>query len=415
MSQEIAAEIPSNLSSEFHVSDLRAHWPLDPEIAFLNHGSFGACTTRVLAYQSELRERLEREPVAFFTRFLPDALDKARQAVAAWLHADPEGFAFVPNASAGVATVLSNLRFEPGDEILVTNQTYQACLNMIDHLAARTGARLVMVEIPWPGTDPESLVTSLAHAITPRTKLAFLDHITSPMGLVLPLEDILPHFARHGVPVLIDGAHAPGHIPLDVTRLFELGATFYTGNGHKWPCAPKGAAFLAVRGDYRDGFHPLVISHGYSQPLKAGQTRFRAEFDWTGTSDPTPYLAWPAAIAAVGALMDGGFPTIMAENRRRAIAFRARLCERLDIPEPTPASMVGGLAAVPLPRPMPDLHDHLFNHSKIEIPVIPWPPHTTHRGDRPHGAVWVLRAAIHLHTRASDLDRLMAALDEVLP
>lgn len=387
----------------------REHWPLDPTIAFLNHGSFGACPTAVLNHQQALRLRLEREPVAFFVRELPALLAEARHTLAAWMNVDPEGFAFVPNASTGVATVLSNLRLAPGDEVLVTDQTYQACLNMLEHAASRAGARIVTVPIRWPDADPGAIASDLAGAITAQTRFALLDHITSPMGLVLPLEHILPAFAQRGIDVLIDGAHAPGHIPLNIDRLFSLGATYYTGNGHKWPCAPKGAAFLAVRADRRAGFHPLVISHGFSQPLAPGQTRFRAEFDWTGTADPTAALAWPFAVDHVGRLSPGGWPAIMAENRARALAFRERLCALFGISAPTPSSMVGALAAVPLPRPCPELHDTLFGQG-LEIPVIPWPPATSHCGDRPGGAVWVLRAAIHLHTRDADLDRLVEAL-----
>ncbi len=394
---------------------LREHWTLDEDVAFLNHGSFGATPRSVLVAQARLRERLEREPVAFFERFLPDALAAARGEVAAWIGADPEGLAFVPNASTGVATVLANLALSPGDELLVTDHAYGACHNAFAHTAARagacpakgeagSGARLVVASIPFCGATADGIVAAIARALTPRTRLVLLDHVTSPSGLVMPLERLLPLLAERGIDVLVDGAHAPGMLELDLDALARAGMTYYTGNGHKWPCAPKGTAFLWVRADRRDGFHPLVISHGLTMPLPPGLSRFRAEHDWTGTDDPSAHLAFPIAIAHLAELMPGGWPAIRARNRALTLAMRAALCDALAIAPPCDDALVAGLAAIPLPADArPDLtakalHDRLFEHHKVEVPVYEF------QGTR------ILRVAPHLHTDHSDLERLITAL-----
>jgi len=385
-------------------SALRDLWNLDDEVAFLNHGSFGATPKSVLAAQARLRDQLEQEPVRFFERYLPGALAAAREAVAAWVGGDPAGLAFVPNASTGVATVLANLRLEPGDELLVTNHAYGACRNAFALTAERAGAVLVTAEIPFPGTTEDTIVAAVLAAVTSRTKLALIDHVTSPTGLVFPLERLLPELAARGVDVLVDAAHAPGMLAVDLDRLAAIGATYYTANGHKWPCAPKGAAFLWVRADRRDGFHPLVVSHGLTAALEPGQTRFRAEFDWMGTDDPTPYLAWPTAIEHLGALMAGGWDTIRRRNRDLTLAARDRLCELLAIAPPADNALIGCLASLPLPpgrRPELSahaLHERLADVHHVQLPIFDW------EGQR------VLRVALHLHTDLEDIEALAVAL-----
>lgn len=384
----------------------RHHWQLDPDLAFLNHGSFGATPLVVLEAQAALRTRMEANPVDFFARFLPAALAEARLKVAAWVQADPEGLVFVPNASAGVATVLANARFGPGDELLVTDHAYGACRNAFALAAERRGARLVTASIPFPGTTPEAIIDAVLAAVTERTRLVMLDHVTSPTGLVFPLEGLLPHFAARGIDVLVDGAHGPGMVEVDVERLAGLGLTYYAANGHKWPCAAKGAAFLWVHARRRDGFHPLVISHGLTQPLTPGQSRFRAEHDWTGTADPTPYLTWPDAIAFVASLVPGGWAEIRERNRAMTLRARDQIAAALHIESPAADTLIGSLAAFPLPRELaPELdamalHTHLFRAHRVELPVFPWPAAPQR----------LLRIALHLHSDLDDVARLIAAL-----
>lgn len=254
-------------------------WLLDPRIDFLNHGSFGACPLPVLDFQRELRNRLERQPVQFLVRELEGELDRARVALAAFLGADPAGLVFVPNATCGVNTVLRSLEPElaaaAGCELLVTDQEYNACRNALEVTAQRVGARVVVAELPFPCSGPEQIVEAVISKLTDRTRLVLLDHVTSQTGMVLPVAEIVAELNQRGVESLIDGAHAPGMLPLE---LDTLGATYYTGNCHKWICAPKVAGFLSVREDRRDAIRPLSISHGANAAL-GGRSRFVVEFD----------------------------------------------------------------------------------------------------------------------------------------
>ncbi len=378
-------------------------WSLEPDVVFLNHGSFGACPRPVQAHQSMLRARIEAEPVRFFTRELVPALDEARARLGAFLGADPEGLVFVSNATEGVNAALGSWPLSPGDEILVTDHGYGACNNAAAFLAERAGARVIRAALPFPIRDEGAAVDALMSAVTARTRLALIDHVTSPTALVLPIERIIKAMAERGVEVIVDGAHGPGMCPL---ALDALGAAFYTGNCHKWVCAPKGAAFLHIREDLRRQARPTTISHG-ARLDERSRPRLRHEFDWPGTRDPTPWLCIAAALDAVGAQRPGGWSEIMTENRDKALAARAILCEALGLEAPAPASMVGAMSAVVLPRgaafvldsvhSADPLHDRLFDNHRVEVPVIPWPS-PGHR---------VLRVSAHLYNHEGEY-RLLA-------
>jgi len=317
-------------------------WPLDPAVDYLNHGSFGACPKAILEKQAELRHKLEREPVDFFIRALPGLLAEARAALAKFVGADGDDLALVPNATAGVNAVVRSLAFSPGDELLTTDHAYAACTKTLDYAAARTGARVVVAPVPFPLRGEEDVIGPILAAVTPKTRLAMLDHVTSPTALVFPIERLVAELSARGVDTLVDGAHALGMIPLDLTR---LGAAYYTANAHKWLCVPKGAAFLHVRKDRQKGLHPIAISHGYA----GGEARFKDEFDWTGTDDPTATLCLPDCIAFLGGLLPGGWAELMATNHALALKARAAICKALNVASPAPESMLGAMASVPLP------------------------------------------------------------------
>lgn len=360
-------------------SDLAASWSLDPDIVFLNHGSFGACPGAVLDAQCELRQRMESEPVRFFVRDYPGLIHTALETLADVIRAEPADLAFVPNATAGVNTALASFQLSAGDEVLTTDHAYNACRNALEVTAARAGATVVVAPLPYPLDSPEQIVAAILERVTSRTRLALIDHITSQTGLVLPIHRLANQLEELGVSVLIDGAHAPGMVDLDVP---SLGASFYAGNCHKWLCAPKGSGFLWVREDLREQTRPLAISHGANAPLR-DQSRFRLEFDWTGTQDPSPWFAVPRALQVMAALVDGGWREIRARNRTLALAGRSLLCDALNIAPPCPESMIGALASVPLPDRDPGeplrsdgldpLQEELFEHHAIEVQLTPWP------------------------------------------
>jgi isopenicillin-N epimerase len=393
------------------VSDRPDFWLLDPSIAFLNHGSFGSCPRPVFEFQQEVRLRMERQPVQFFVRDLEPLLDEAREALAEFVGAHPHNLVFVPNATAGVNTVLRSLRFEPGDQVIVTNHEYNACRNALDVTAERRDVEVIVVEIPFPLRSADDVIDQIVGAVTPRTRLLLIDHITSQTSLVLPLEKVVRELGQRGVDTLVDGAHAPGMIPLN---LEQLSAAYYTGNCHKWICAPKGAAFLYLRPDRQKLVRPLSISHGANSP-RADRPRHLVEFGWTGTWDPSAYLSVPEAIRQMARLLPGGWGELMERNRALALEARDLLCAALRIAPPSPDSMIGALAAMPLPDAesveppksplyLDPLQDELLSRHGIEVPVIPWPK-------PPHR---VLRISAQLYNSRPQYEALAQALTKVL-
>lgn len=352
-------------------------WTLDPAVTFLNHGSFGACPTPVLAAQRAWQDRLEADPVDFLGRQLEGLVDAARSEVAAFVGADPDDLAFVPNATVGISTVLRSLRFRPGDEILVDTHEYNAARNAVTFAADRDGARVVVAEIPFPIRDRGQVTEAILACVTPHTKLALISHVTSPTALIFPIAELVSELGERGIDTLVDGAHAPGMVALDVDA---IGAAYYTGNCHKWLCGPKGTAFLHVRRDRQKDLRPLAISHG-ANSLRTDRSPFRLEFDWTGTADPSGYLALPTAIRFMGSLLPGGWTELMATNRGLALAARDLLCEAFAVDPPAPDDMLGSMVTVPLPRPGPasslpgdaSIGEALFKSFRIEVPIIEIP------------------------------------------
>jgi len=383
---------------------------LDPTVVFLNHGSFGACPRPILELQTRLRQEMEAEPVQFLWRCYEDRLEPARAEVARFVGARPRDLVFVTNATTGVNAVLRSVKLRRGDELLTTNHDYNACHNVLVETARQAGARLITVQAPFPLRQPSETIEAVLNAVTPRTRLAMIDHVTSPTALVTPVAQLVRELAARGVDVLVDGAHAPGMLPLHVAK---LGAAYYTGNLHKWVCAPKGAAFLWVREDKQKEMHPPVISHGHNTP-RPGFTPFQDRFDWAGTADPTAWLCTAEAIRWLDRLYPGGWPAIRAANHRLAVDARRLLCQRLQLEPPCPESLLGAMATLPLPEPFQgqprsgkiDADQlRLYDEHRIELPLL--------RFGSPERRYF--RISAHLHNSLADYSFLAEALAGIAP
>ncbi len=389
---------------------MKRHWLIGPSVTFLNHGSFGACPRVVLEVQGELRARMESDTMRFFVRELDPLLDQARAALGGLVGADPDDLAFVPNATAGVNAVVRSFALDAGDDVLTTDHEYNACRNALTHAATVAGARVVVARVPFPVASDEEIVDAIVREVGPRTRLALVDHVTSPTGLVWPIARIVHALEERGVATVVDGAHAPGMVPLD---LRAIGASYYTGNCHKWLCAPKGAAFLWARRDRQAGLRPTSISHGFNSPRR-DRSQFRLDFDWTGTLDPTAALSVPAAIRFLSGALPGGIEAVMASNRAKALAARSVIAAAFGSALPAPDSMIGSLAAVRLPDSPGEpsksplyadaLQEALYAEHRIEVPIVPWPA-------APHRLV---RISAHLYNEPAEYERLVGALRALL-
>jgi isopenicillin-N epimerase len=392
-------------------SQFARHWTLERSVTFLNHGSFGATPRPVLDAQTKWRERMEREPVAFFVRELEPAMDDARALLGAFIGADPDDLAFVPNATTGVNTVLRSLDLRPGDEILTTDHAYNAVRNALVAAAEPAAARITVAALPFPGATPGDVIELVLGAVTPRTRLAVIDHVTSTTAMVLPVAEIVRALAERGIDTLVDAAHAPGMLDLDVDA---IGAAYYTGNGHKWLSAPKGAGFLHVRRDLHARVRPLAISHGANSP-RTDRSRFRLEHDWTGTADPSAFLSIPAAIEFGAGLLEGGWPALRARNHELALRGRDLVCSALGVVAPVPDAMLASMATIALPssRSSAYVDDGISDdalHAALEAQgiqamVAPWPM-------RPDGGAWrrVIRVSAAPYVAIEDFERLADAI-----
>ena len=389
--------------------DLAEYWTLDPNTVFLNHGSFGATPTVIMDEQRRIRSLMEEDPVRFFEREYLGLWDDARRALSEFMNADVEGMAFVSNATQGINTVLRSLRLQPGDEIIVPDHSYQACWNAVDFVTERSGAKTVVVEVPFRVEGPQEVFDIIMDAVTDRTVLALIDTVTSPTGMRMPFEELTMQLQSRGVDVLLDAAHGPGIVPLDLS---VLAPAYCTGNCHKWLCSPKGSAFLHIREDRKHLIRPLNISHGASFEGDA-QEKFEFEFSWPGTQDPSAWMCIPKAIEYLGDLVEGGWPEIMRRNHALAIEGRGILCEALGTSPPFPDSMVSALASVeittegevgPMSPEGDPFHNLLLDEYGIQVPVMPW---------RHHGVRYI-RISAQLYNHEDEYRYLAEALGRSL-
>jgi len=374
---------------------VRHEWVLDPDFVSVNHGSFGATPRVVLAAQQEWQRRMESQPGRFFRAVLPDALRHAADRLAAFLGTDGKDVAFVENTTVGCNAVLRSLRFAPGDEILVLSHAYGAVRNAARFVAAQAGARIIEAAVPFPRPEPDAIVAAVAAALTPRTRLAVLDHITSGSALVLPLHAMIAACHAAGVPVLVDGAHGPGQVTLDLPA---LGADWYVGNCHKWLCAAKGCAFLWASPQHQAGLHPVTISHGLGDG-------FRAEFDWTGTRDCSAWLSVDVAIDFQARLGDEALRT---RNRMLAADAASLLSRRLNTEVAATGALAGamGLVRLPLSGPVTP-QQSLDMRARLLEAGTDAPTHIV--GD----ALW-LRLSAHAYNEIEDYQRLGEIVARVL-
>lgn len=377
---------------------LAADFLLRPGTAFLNHGSFGACPRPVFdTYQSWQRE-LESQPVQFLGRRLSDLLAEARHSLAGYLNVAAADVVFVPNATFGVNIVARSLNLQPGDEVLGSSHEYGAAERAWRFVCQKRGGCYISQPLPWPIRDRLEVVEQFWAGVNERTRVIFLSHITSPTALILPVAEICRRARAAGILTVIDGAHAPGQIELD---LAALGADFYTGNCHKWLCAPKGSGFLYARPEHQPLLEPLVVSWGW-ESLNPGASPFLDYFQWLGTDDPSAYLSVPAAIDYQ---RQHDWPRVRAACRRLAAETRARLQALTGLPELCPdeeqwwQQMVA--AALP-PCDVLALGQRLWTEFQVEVPVFEW------QGQP------LIRVSIQAYNQPEHVDRLLAGLQRLL-
>ncbi len=382
-----------------------AHWYLDPQAVYLNHGTFGVAPRRVLEAQQALQRQIEAHPARFIARELmslapeppqqPPRLRAAAAAVARFLGAQGDDLVFVDNASAGVNAVLRSLRFGPGDEIVLFDQAYGAVARAATYIARQTGATVVTVPLPFPLLRAEDALDALAAALTPRTRLAIIDHITSETALLLPLQQLAAQCRDRGVPVLADGAHAPGAIALDIP---SLGVDWYAANLHKWAFAPRGCGVLWAAPQRREGLHPPIVSWG----LDVG---WHQEFDWTGTRDPSPFLCAPEGIRFIDEVL--GAQAMRDHNHALVWQAAEHLTRHWGTAWETPQALVGCMATLPLPQRLGQaadeawrLREWLLREHQIEVGV-----------SARDGRLWV-RVSAQVYNEMDDIERLAAAVDK---
>jgi isopenicillin-N epimerase len=391
-------------------SPLKKFWCLDEEVVFLNHGSFGACPLPVLQKQDEWRLRMERQPVRFMVRELEQNLWEAKTALGKFVGAQPENLAFVNNATLGVNTILNSMPWNEGDEVLTTNHGYGACLNALHWFAGRNKACVTVAEIPFPILSPQQVTQAIMDQVTSRTRLVMIDYITSPTGLLFPVKELVSRLGERGIDCLIDGAHAPGQIPL---QLDDLNAAYFTGNCHKWICSPKGSAFIYVRKDKQPLIRPLSVSHTYDRPVEEGR-QWSSQFFWPGTSDYSAFLCVKEAIEWMGNLFPGGWPELMHHNRRLCLDARKMVAEKTGIALAAPEEMIANLSSFDLGvTSMPafgfnfisPLWNRLYDEYKIELPVLPW------RKENPR---LLLRFSTQCYNSMEQYEYLAAALNILL-
>ena len=393
-------------TKETHYSELGKYWLLEKDFVYLNHGAFGACPSPVLEKQQHYRDMLEHYPIRFMIKELGDLFNNSKQTLADFIGVKNSDLAFVTNATQGVNTVFKSLKFQPGDEILITNKIYPACRNVVNFICSYSGARVVEVGIDIPVNSEDEIIERIVSATTTKTRLALIDHVTFQTSVIIPVKKIIRALEEKGIDTIVDGAHAPGAIPI---RVEDTGAAYYTGNCHKWLCAPKGAGFLYVRDDKQKDITPLSISH-----TAGPDSTFEEKFFWTGTYDPSPVICVGDSIRFMGSLFDGGWTELMTRNRQLALTARKLISEKAGLQLLCPDEFVGTLASFRLPDAknpkamlwyeVEELQGRLNNEFGIEVPVMYWP-------QMPHR---LLRISAQVYNSLEQYEYLAEALNSLI-
>ncbi len=375
-------------------NDPKAHFGLDRSYTFLNHGSFGACPGAVLAAQDRSRRAIEARPIELLGRSVEALLAPSRAVVASFIGADPAGLGFMVNATEGVNAVLQSIAWKQGDEVLALDMLYNAVRKSVQRMHTTHGIVLREVETPKDGWCGEELAELLLSALSAKTRLVIIDHVTSPTAIVIDLARVIRACKARGVLVLVDGAHAPGMLDLSVDT---LGADWYTANLHKWTCAPKGCGFLVTAPQHRANTHPLATSHHFG-------LAYAKEFDWQGTRDIS---AWMHAGTAIEFFERFGWAQVRAHNHALAVWAGECLCAAWQVAPLTDSAgaSLGSMCPVRVPDAaranfsnVEALAEALYAQERVEIPVIDW-----------KGA-WHVRVSAHIHNTAEDIERLADAM-----
>ncbi len=383
----------------------RADWPIEPGLTMLNHGSYGICPVAVRDAQRELRARVDADPVRFFKVDLEALADRARDRVSRLVNAEPDCLALVPNATFAVATVLHGAGLGAGDEVVVTDHEYNATLNELTRLCARTGARVVTAKLPVEGITPVLVVERIMAALSPKTRLVVVSHVTSASALVMPVGEIVREVRARGIDILVDGAHAPGQVPID---LGALRPTYYAASSHKWLCTPKGTGFFYAERDRHASIKPLALSCRVHE-TRDDRAAFLCDFDYVGTSDYTGNLVTPEAIEHLGAQLPGGLEQLMQRNHDLVVEGCRMIAARTGARMYAPGSMIGSMVGLALPEdPAPGracsfedpIWDALYERHRIQVPV--WP--------LPGVAGRIMRVSAHLYNTLDDYEKLAEAL-----
>ncbi|MEO0560941.1 MAG: aminotransferase class V-fold PLP-dependent enzyme [Chloroflexota bacterium] len=370
---------------------MREHFLLDPEFAFLNHGSFGACPIPVFEAFQAWQAKLEQQPVAFFQRALGEHMNTARSVAAEYLNADTDHLHFVRNATVGVNIIARSVNLQPGDEVLTTNHEYGAVDAIWEFVCEQAGAHYVKRSIPLPYTSDVDFIEQLWQGVSERTRVIALSHITSPTALTLPVERVCKRAREEGITTAVDGAHAPGQLPLNLTT---INADYYTGNFHKWLCAPKSAGFLYTQPEHTETLYPLVLSWGWARG-EVGTTRH----EWKGTDNPAAYLSVPDAIKWQ---VEQKWDAVREACHTLAVDYRARLVELCGTRPTSPDDNFRQMFTVELPPcDAANVQETLWRDYKVEVPVTIW-----------NGRQF-LRVSVQGYNTAADLDRLLHAVGDV--